>query len=195
MKYYDVEQNTEQWFELRLGKFTASTFNDLFMKPTTKTYQKAIYKVAFERITKTRPENFTSQYMERGNELESEAREKYELQTFNKVKNGGFWILNDWIGASPDGLIGDNGLLEIKCPAFNTAMEYLIKDKIPMNYMRQIQGQLMVANKKWTDFVVYHPKLKMHITRVFRDNIGIIEQLDNAIVKAKEIIKIYKEKK
>ncbi|MBK7381656.1 MAG: YqaJ viral recombinase family protein [Ignavibacteriales bacterium] len=170
MKFYDVEQNSDEWLSLRRGKFTASSFKDLFMKETTQGYQDAIYKVIFERLTGESPESFTSDWMQRGHELEQEAREWYELETYNKVHNGGFFEYNDWTGASPDGLVGNNGLVEIKCPKYSTMIDYLLKKELPKIYYYQVHGQLLVTDRKWCDFVAYHPALPKIILRIERDS-------------------------
>lgn len=196
MIYYNIEQGTQEWLDLRKGKFTASTFKDLFMKETTQGYQDAIYKVVFELITNESPETFTSNWMERGTELESEAREWYELETYNKVHNGGFFVYNDWIGASPDGLIGKDGLIEIKCPKFSTQIDYLLKKELPKNYFYQVHGQLLVTDRKWCHFVAYHPKFNNFILRVERDkkiDELILSKLQSAIKEVEQIIKKLKE--
>lgn len=165
------------------------------MAENTKGFQETIYKVAYERITNETPETFTNDWMQRGHDLEAEARHVYELETFNKVHNGGFFELNEWVGASPDGLIGNDGLVEIKCPKYSTMIEYLLNNKLPKIYEWQVHGQLWVTNRNWCDFVAYHPKLKPLIIRVERDNSRdaiLREQLDVVIYKAKEIIKLIK---
>lgn len=192
MIYHNIEQNTPEWEQLRLGRFTASSFKDLFMKETTQTYQDAIFRVAFERLTQESPENYTNFYMERGHELEGEAREWYELETYNKVNNGGFFELNEWVGASPDGLVGSDGLVEIKCPKYSTLINYLIKRELPSIYLHQVQGQMLVTGRLWCDFVAYHPKLKPLVVTVKRDEAiikDIQDHLNIAIGKAQEIIK------
>lgn len=191
MIFNDVDQNSPEWLELRKGKFTASTFKDLFMKETTQGYQDAIYKVAFERLTNESPESFSNEWMQRGHELESEARRWYELETFNKVHNGGFFEYNSWIGASPDGLIGDDGLIEIKCPKYSTMMDYLIKKELPKAYYYQVHGQLLVTDRQWCDFVAYHPSLPKLILRIERDkevDKEIFEKLFKAIKEVEQII-------
>ena len=77
MLVHEVEQGTQEWLDVRMGKFTASTFKDLFAKETTAAYEKAIYSVVFEKLTNKSPESFKSDYMQRGNELEADARQKY----------------------------------------------------------------------------------------------------------------------
>ena len=83
MIVHNVKQNTEEWMKLRMGKFTSSSFGDLFMKKTTAGYQNAINKVVFERLTGETPESFSNKWTDRGHELEPLAREAYELRTFN----------------------------------------------------------------------------------------------------------------
>jgi len=191
MKFFDVQQNSDEWVELRKGKFTCSIFGDLFMGKSTAGYRNAIYQVVFERLTGETPESFSGNWMERGKEFEAEGLEKYELMTFNKVSNGGFVELNEWIGGSPDGFVGKN-LIECKCPKYSTQIDYLIEKKLPKIYEKQVQGQLYVTSAKWCDFMCYHPKLKPLIIRVKRDEKmikEIAEKLNESIEKTKLIIK------
>lgn len=191
MIYHDIQQNSEEWFALRTGKFTASTFKDLFMSKTTQGYQDAIYKVAFERLTNESPESYTNEWMQRGTELEPEARAWYEFEKDVKVLNGGFFEYNDWIGASPDGLVGEDGLLEIKCPKYSTLMNYLINKELPKNYYYQVHGQMLVTDRQWCDFIAYHPKLPRLVLRIERDkevDKEILDKLFEGIKKVESII-------
>lgn len=191
MIQYKVEQNSDEWFALRRGKFTASTFKDLFMGENTQGYKDAIYKVAFERLTNTSPESFTNEYMQRGNELEPEARAWYEFEKNVEVIKAGFFEYNDWIGASPDGLVGDSGLIEIKCPKFSTMMDYLIKKELPKTYFHQVHGQLLVTDRQWCDFIAYHPSLPKLVLRVEREkkiDDEILDKLFKAIKEVEQII-------
>lgn len=191
MRHFDIAQNSDEWMEIRRGRFTASSFADLFMSKSTAGYKKAIRKVVYERLTGESPESFKSDYMERGHEIESMAREAYELNSFNTVKDAGFFEYNEWVGASPDGLVNDDGLIEIKSPAYNTFIDYLLSGQVPSEYTYQIQGQLFVTGRKWTDFVAYHPMLPIIIIRVYPDPV-IIEQikavLETAISEAQTMI-------
>ncbi len=189
MIIHDVEQNTDEWMKIRGGKFTASTFADLFAKPSTSTYKNAINKVVFERITGELPESFSNKWMERGKELEPQAIETYELSTFNKVHRVGFIERSEWVGCSPDGLIGTDGMIQVKCPASSTLIEYMMSQKVPDDYMIQMQGEIWVAERKWSKFYVYHPKLKPLIIHVERDEKIIAEiekQVELAIEQAKD---------
>jgi len=191
MKFFDIEQNSEEWMDLRRGKFTCSTFGNLFMAKNTAGYRNTIYQVIFERLTGETPESFSGNWMERGHEFEADAKETYELLTFNKVSNGGFVELTEWVGGSPDGFINP-GLVEIKCPKYSTMIDYLVSRKLPKIYEKQVQGQLYVTGAEWCDFMCYHPKLKPLIIRIERDETMITEiksKLEESIEKAKSIIK------
>lgn len=191
MKQYLIDQNTEEWMDLRMGKFTASSFTDLFMSKNTAAYKNAIFKVAYERLTNEQPESFSNEYMERGHELETFAIEAYELETFENVLPGGFFEINEWVGASPDGLVGEDGLVEIKCPKYSTMIQYLLDHKLPSQYKWQVYGQMYVTGRKWVDFMAYHPKLQPVIIRVERDETIINElkiQLENSIKEVETII-------
>ncbi len=165
MKHYDIDQNSEEWQALRLGKFTASTFSDLFMKKETKGYSNAIIKVAFERVTGESEEGYSNKWMQRGHEKEPFAVENYELFTFNETEPAGFYEYNDFIGASPDRKItGQNGGCEFKCPSFQVYSEYLETGKIPKSYYWQIHGQLLCTGWDYIDYMPYSsPKLKQII--------------------------------
>lgn len=184
--FHDIIQNSDAWFELRKGRFTASIFKDLFLSKTTKGCEKSIYRPVYERLTGENPESFSSEYMERGHELEPIAKDYYEMETFDTVDNGGFFTLGEWIGASPDGLIGSDGLLEIKSPAYNTMINYMIKKELPYIYKWQVYGQLYVTGRSWCDFMAFHPKLKPVIIRIERDE-TIIKELEMKLNESIEI--------
>lgn len=189
--YNEIAQGSEDWLKLRAGKFTASVFADLFMGKSTLGYQEAINRVVFERVTGTTPESYSNEYMNRGTELEPSAREAYQLETFNYVKEVGFIELDQWVGCSPDGLVGDNGLIEIKVPKWSTLMSYMFGDTIPKGYTIQMQGQMFVSGRQWCDFYAWHPNLKPFLKRVERDEKMIAEisgKLQEAITEAKNRI-------
>lgn len=187
-KHYKVSQNTEDWYNLRLGRFTASSFKDHFLSKQTKGFEKVIYKAAFERVTGELPESFSSEYMQRGHDLEPVAIDFYEKETFEIVEKGGFFTLGDWVGASPDGLVGENGIIEVKCPAYNTMINYIIKGTLPTIYKWQVYGQLWVTGRDWCDFIAYHPNLKSVIIRINRDE-EIITELKTIIIKSIDLTK------
>ena len=186
IKHLQIDQNSEEWFNARLGHFTASSFKDLFAAKSTAQYQKAINKVVFERLTGEVPESFSNDYMERGHELEPIAKEVYSMQTFNDVIEGGFFC-DDWIGASPDGLVGPDGLIEVKSPAYNTMINYLLNPSLPSEYKWQVYGQLYITGRAWCDFMAYHPKLKPLIIRIYPDE-AIFNELKAALKDAIEMV-------
>ena len=193
---FDIVQGTEQWHELRRGKFTASTISKLFMGKTTQGYNDAIYKVAVERLTGKSPESYSNKWMERGIEMEPQARMAYEIETLTLVEEVGFIEMDEWVGCSPDGLVGD-GMIQIKCPAYNTHVGYLITEEIPKDYYAQMQMELWVSGRKWNDFVSYHPDLPMFVKRVFPDE-ALIQKITGEILIAKqkvnEVIELLKRK-
>jgi putative phage-type endonuclease len=191
MKVYELEQGTPEWLEAKAGKFTSSKFSDLFMAKTTKGWNSLINQVVFERLTGTTPESFSSDWMKRGTELEPQAREAYELATFNKVRQVGFVEKDEWVGCSPDGLIGSDGMVEIKCPKFSTLIDYHLTGRIPEDYYWQMQGGMYVCGRKWCDFYVWHPNLKPLLKRIepVEADIKILEfKLAEAIAEAKKRI-------
>lgn len=193
MIYHDIDQNSEQWQEVRRGKFTASTFADLFADKKTKTYQNAIIKVAYEIVTGESEESYSNKWMQRGHEREPLAAEQYELLTFTELETCGFYELNDFIGASPDRKIkGQNAGCEFKCPSFQVYNEYLETGKVAKNYYIQIQGQLMCTGWDYIDYMPFSsPRLKQLITRVERDDyliLEITERLETAIYEVQILV-------
>lgn len=198
MKFYDIDQNSEDWDALRLGKFTASTFSDLFMKKDSVGYQKAIIKVAYERVTGESEEAYNNKWMQRGHEKEPFARENYENLTWNTLENGGFYEYSDFIGASPDAkIVGENGGCEFKCPSFQIYDEYLRTKKIPKVYFWQIHGQILCTGWDFIDYMPFSsPKLKQILIRVERDEIvlkQLTEQLEESIEEVKILIERIKQ--
>lgn len=190
MIIHNVEQGTNDWLKLRLGKFTASNFATLFMKPETQGYNNLINQIVFERLTGELPETFSNGWMDRGKELEPIAREAYELLTFNMVKQVGFVEMDEWVGCSPDGFIDNDGQLEIKCPKFSTLINYHLSENPEADYKYQIQGQLAITGREWCDYFVYHPKLKPILKRIYPDT-KIITIL---MVRLNEAIELVKER-
>ena len=153
------------------------------MTPSTAGYQNEVKRVAFERFTGLNIESFESEWMTRGKELEAEAINMYQATTFNVVESCGFFPFGEWMGASPDGLIGEDGLLEVKCPKWNTMIDYLIDKKVPKDYNIQIQTQMICTGRTWCDFVAYHPGMELLIVRVEPD-LELQKQLTDAVDEA-----------
>lgn len=156
----DVEQGSPEWFALRRGKATSSRFSDVMAKGQGKTRTSYLEELAFERYTgKSAPSDFKSYWMDRGNEVESQARAMYSLQTGKLVEQIAFIELDHDIGASTDGLIQDgHGLSEFKCPKHTTHLRYLLDpSKLAKEYYCQTQGELLVSGRDYVDLVSYHP--------------------------------------
>jgi len=181
----DVEQGTDEWLQARLGVPTASNYSKLITstgKPSTSA-EKYINELIAQKITGQLPETFKSDAMERGNELEEQARSYYEFMTDNEVEEVGLILNYDGAGCSPDGLIGDDGGIEIKCPLASTHVGYLRAGKLPTAYVQQVQGCMYITGRKWWDFVSFHPEIESMIIRVERDE-NFIKLLDQQLKKA-----------
>jgi hypothetical protein len=175
--WIDVQQNTENWFQLRVGKITSSNFSKI-MANEDKAFgdpaKKYAQKVALEIVTQKRDgtDSFKNAYMDRGNDLEPVARELYEIETFCEVTNGGFNV-NGKFGDSPDGNVGKKGCIEIKCVVANTHWERLKRGGFDTSYKWQIHGHIWLGEKQWCDYVSYCPEMpeskRLYIYRVERD--------------------------
>lgn len=195
-----MEQRSDEWYEARLGIPTASSFNKLITstgKPSSQA-QGYINQLIAEAVTGKRPEGHTSEAMQRGIEMEADALQWYELLTDNRVENTGFWRHPDVAcGASPDGLVGLEGLIEIKCPLPHNHVKYVRANKVPSEYVPQVQGQLWVLDRKWCDFLSYNEDLPPMLIRVTRDEEfikALAEQVRNASQIIEEEAKKLKEK-
>ncbi len=172
MKIIDVKQQTQEWLDVRIGIPTASNFEKIITSAGKRSTQreKYLYRVAGEALSGRYAETYKNANMEWGNLMEDEARETYSLISENEVEQVGFCLADNGLwGCSPDGLSGNDGLVEIKCPLPSTQVERLIKGKFPTTYVQQVQGQLFVTGKKWCDFISYYPGIAPFIIRVFPD--------------------------
>ena len=163
------EQGTEAWFEDRLGKVTASRIADVLAK--TKTGYSAsrtnyMTQLVLERVTQTRGESYSNAAMQWGTEQEPFARAAYEAHTGQMVEEVGFVPHPDIeaSGASPDGLVGDDGMVEIKCPSSSTALECWLSysqgaNPVDAKYYAQMQWQMRCADRSWCDYVVFDPRM------------------------------------
>jgi putative phage-type endonuclease len=159
-----MEQQTEKWFQSRLGRVTASRVADVIAK--TKTGYSAsrdnyMAQLICERLTGQKGESFTNAAMTHGTETEPLARSAYENSRSLLVKEAGF--INhpriEMSGASPDGLVADDGLVEIKCPNTATHIDTLLSQKVPTKYITQMQWQMLCCQRKWCDFVSFDNRL------------------------------------
>jgi len=174
----EIEQGTPEWFAARLGKATGSRIADIIAKTKTGySTSRANYaaQLVCERLTGKVAESFTNAAMQWGTETEPLARAAYEVKTGEMVGQVGFVdhpsIENS--GASPDGLVGLFGMLEIKCPNTATHIETLLSQQVPTKYITQMQWQMACAGRQWCDFVSFDPRmpenLQLFIKRVEYD--------------------------
>jgi putative phage-type endonuclease len=199
-----MEQRSEEWFQARLGKVTASRVADVLAKiKSGESASRRNYKIQLvsERLTGERQETYINQAMQDGIDREFYARERY-VQQYGEVEEVGF-IQHPTLeaGASPDGMVGTDGILEIKCPMGSTHTETLMTQEVPNKYVPQIQFQLLVTGRKWCDFVSYNPmfpeNLQLFVKRVEADPVyqkelesevkQFLSEVDDVINKLKEI--------
>lgn len=173
IEIFECEQGSPEWFSVRLGMPTASEFATLLSTGRSggesKTRRTYLYKLAGERITGTPMESYTNKYMERGKALEPEARDYYQFLTNSKLQRVGF-IKNTNKGCSPDSLIGNDGMLEVKTEAPHLLIERLETDKLPDDHYAQLQGNLWVSEREWIDALIYFPGMPASLKRVFRSD-------------------------
>lgn len=173
----DVEQGTPEWMAFRVGIPTASNFDKIITPKgePSKQAEKYLYTLAVERVTGKKEETYQSAAMARGSEIEAEARGFYELIRGVEVLPCGIGFTDEkrLYAASPDGLVGEDGQIEIKCPIASTACAYLLGVKGSDEYYPQVQGQLLVTGRKWADLVIYYPGLRPLIIRWERDEVFI----------------------
>lgn len=176
----DMPQYSAEWETARLGIPTASQFKNIITpegKPS-KSWKKYAYHLIAEKLLGRPVDTYTSPWMERGSDLEEDAMAAYEFESDNTTKPIGFILRDDKsAGCSPDRLIGDDGLLEIKCPKPAVQVQYLLTGEVDKEYWPQLQGQLFVSERKWVDILAFHPELPRAVIRVERDEsfIGCLE--------------------
>ena len=169
----ECEQRSDQWYEARRGIPTASEFKAILSKgkgsAPSKTRLSYMRRLAGEIITGSPGETFESQAMIRGREMEDEARNFYIFMRDAEPQYVGF-IRNERKGCSPDSLLGDDGMLEIKTQRADLLIETILKDEFPPEHKAQCQGQLWVAERQWLDLIVYWPGMPLFVKRVERDD-------------------------
>jgi hypothetical protein len=183
LEIINCAQGSPEWFKARLGIPTASEFASIMTKgragAESRTRQSYLYKLAGERLTGEVMETITTPHMERGKLMEEEARSVYRFVSGLDCETVGF-LRRGRAGASPDALIGADGLLEIKTKLPHLLIETLLKGEFPPEHKAQCQGQLWIAERAWIDLAVYWPGLPIFIVRAQRDE-AYIRELAEAI--------------
>ena len=182
-----LEQGTDEWRMARLGHVSGSSIADVMAKGKTGeaiTRKKYKTKLVAERLTGLFGESFTNASMEHGTATEPLARMNYEVSHETFIEKTGFWKhpTIKWVGVSPDGLIGDNGIIEIKCPNTTTHIDYILENKVPTEYYKQIQCQLWVTGREFCKFVSFDNRIgeknQMFVAEARRDE-DLIKIMEN----------------
>ena len=197
------EQGSEEWIAWRVGRITASNFGAVMAKGSGSTRKSYALKVAAQRITGLPGESYTNAAMEWGTLNEPAARAEYELTVRDDIRTvggvellgGRAWTIGDRLAnavtCSPDGLVGHDGLIEIKCPNTTTHIETVATGKISTAYRRQIMGNLWITGRDWCDFVSFDPRVPgpkcLHVIRVERDDDEIAELMGSVETFAQEV--------
>lgn len=188
MKIYNFEQRTDEWYAIRRGKMSASNADTIIANG--KGLETYIYNLMAEYYSSAEKENYINADMQRGIDLEPEARLEFEFYTDLDVQEVGFIEYNEFIGVSPDGLIGDDGLIEIKCPNDSVYFKLLLSDNIKPEYIAQMQMQLYVTDRQYCYFVSYNPNFEksLYIKKITRDE-EMIEKLKKGLAEGTKLIK------
>jgi hypothetical protein len=177
------DQGSAQWLQARVGKLTASRMVEVMsmLKKGGEGADRRNYRIEIitERITERANEHYISRDMERGSELEPLARSAYEMAQQVLVETAGF-VLHptlDYLGASPDGLVGNDGGMEIKCPRDTTHVRWLTDGIVPMEHRPQMYTNMLCCEREWWDFCSFSPYFKPFIVRLPRDE-GEIRKIE-----------------
>lgn len=171
LEIIDCDQNSPEWHQARCGFVTASRFKDVLAKGEGKMRARYLYELAAEiERGYPEPETYTSAYMERGHELEDEARQRFAFEHAVAPVRVGF-VRNPElrVGCSPDSLLGDDGGLEIKTALGHIQIERIRRGTVPPEHVAQVQGSMWVTGRQWWSFVSYSPDLPLFHVRVARD--------------------------
>ena len=188
MKIHNFEQRTEDWYNIRKGKMTASNAETIIANG--KGLETYIYNLMAEYYSSAEKENYINADMQRGIDLEPEAKIEFQFYTGLDIKEVGCVELNEYILASPDGLIGDDGLIEIKCPNDSIYFKLLLSNNIKPEYIAQMQMQMYVTDRQYCYFVSYNPNFEksLYIKKITRDE-EMIDKLKKGLERGTELIK------
>jgi putative phage-type endonuclease len=186
-------QRSPEWFAARLGVPTASQFSKILTPRTMKPSASAdgyLYSLLAEWATGFSQDETLTAFMQRGTDLEDEAVALYELQHDVSTEEVGFILRDDrMVGCSPDRLVGDDGLLEIKAPSAAVHIRHLLADDLPDDHRCQVQGQLYISGRAWADVLSYCPGLPPALVRVQRDGAfiaALAREVDSFVLRLQE---------
>lgn len=172
-----MKQRSPEWYRARCGRITGTRFAAAMADPTSATYQSLVDQLVAERTSGRCHEIPLTAAMQWGIDHEPIARDWYSKESGNRVVQIGFVHHRslDFVGVSPDGFVGDHGLVEIKCPQMKAYKEVADRRRVPIRYIWQVQGQLWVCERDFVDFVCFHPRVGGVIVRSGRDERRIAE--------------------
>lgn len=169
---HTCEQGTPEWHALRCGVPTASQFSAILASGKgglpSKTRRSYMLRLAGEIVTGEAAETYSNPHMERGTAMEDDARRMYAFITDAELSSVGF-VSAFGAGCSPDSLIGEDGLLEIKTAMPHIVIERMLAGNFPSEHVAQVQGQLWITGRKWCDLAIYWPQMELVIKRAARD--------------------------
>lgn len=191
MKIHEqLEQGTDEWRKVRAGKLTAS--NAQAIAANGKGLETLVYETLAEKHSSAVEAGYTNEHIERGKELEATALAMYELERGVTVQRVGFIERDEFSGCSPDGLVGDDGGCEVKCPKDVNHFEIVVDglDAVDTKYIWQVQMSLLVTGRKWWDLIIYNPNFKNSLV-VFRIEPDAVaqEKLLLGLAKGSEMLK------
>ncbi len=184
-----MSQRSDEWYEIRKGKITAS--NASAIATNGKGLETYAYEILAEKYSNNSEESFTSFDMKRGIELEEQARMTYELE-HEEVQQIGFVELDEFTGCSPDGLVGEDGGIEIKCPNDVNFFRLMVngESEIDKKYLWQVQMSLLITGRKWWDLVFYNINFEksLLVFRIYPETIAQ-SKLKSGILVMKEMMR------
>jgi putative phage-type endonuclease len=191
----NIEQGSDEWKLARLGYVTASNIDAVMAKGKGISRKNYLNKVVAERLSGLAGESYSNSAMEWGVQTEPLARIAYEVSRETLVEQIGFYKhpTIQFVGVSPDGLVGDDGLVEIKCPNTTTHIDYIDNGKVPSEYYKQIQCQLWVTGRQWCDFISFDPRIKrkLFVIRANRDEELIKEMEAEVLLFLQDVQNLY----
>lgn len=201
--YFDIEQGSPDWHRLRAGVPTASCFDQILAKgkggAESLTRSRYLRTLAAERITGEPGEQFETDAMKRGKAMEAQARDFYALMHSDIEPELIGFVKNGVAGCSPDALLGNNGIIEIKTKRGDILVEVLLKNQMPQEHVAQVQGSLWVTEREFCDFVAYWPGLPLFVKRCYRDEAYIaalakeVERFDAEVAEIVEKVRRFGE--
>jgi hypothetical protein len=179
IQVFDCEQGSEEWYALRRGVITASEFHTVLAHgkggkgDPSVTRRKYMLTLISDRIGGAPADSYSNGHMERGKAMEREALDLYAFMRDVTPQPVGFVKNGDDVGCSPDSFVGINGLVQVKTALPAIQLERVLKKEIPTEHIPQIQGELWVCEREWSDFVSYWPGLPLMVVRAYRDEVKI----------------------